>query len=172
MSINNSYTTQRARALGFRSGFECDVADYLDTLGAKYVYEDKVKCCFNYFSPVNNGKVVDVEWNIKDMKKGWRVVQLCNYTVDFAILSGPNPWYIETKGRFTSPDRKKHRLLKEQYPKADIRILFQYDGKATPKLRYSDWCDKYDISYGFITKPTKHTPGKFIPDKWMGDLTP
>ena len=42
------------------------------------------------------------------------------YTPDFKCLS----IIFETKGHFVTADRKKHLLIKEQYPKLDIRFVF------------------------------------------------
>lgn len=168
--LKNSRTNIRAKALGFRSGFECDVADYLEGLGIKFVYEDPVHCCFNYLRPINKGKVVNSEWHITGPHGKDKVVQLCNYTVDFCIFTDKGKFFIETKGRFTAPDRMKHRLIKDQYPNADIRLLFQHDGKATPKMSYTQWCYKFGIKCGVIKPKTKTNPPKYLPDAWIEEL--
>lgn len=169
----NSYTSARARALGFRSGFESDVADALTNLGVKYEYENPVTCCFNYYKPVVKGRLLDKEWQEVKLEKGTKVVQLKTYTTDFVIYKadGKTPhFFVETKGKLTSTDRNKHKLIKEQYPDVDLRILFQSDGKATPKLRYSEWCANFKIKYGFIKRKTKSDPGFFFEQSWIEDL--
>lgn len=72
-------------------------------------------------------------------------VQKRKYNPDWTIKPG---WYIETKGRFTSSDRKKILLVKEQHPEARILIVFQrqqnklYKGSPTS---YTEWCKANDV---------------------------
>jgi hypothetical protein len=78
------------------------------------------------------------------------------YTPDFIL---PNGIIIEAKGRFTSTDRKKHLLVKEQHPTLDIRFVFSnsrsklYKGAKTT---YGDWCTKHGYLYA----------DKLIPKEW------
>ena len=67
----------------------------------------------------------------------------------------PNGVIIEGKGRFTSYDRAKHLLIKEQQPSLDIRFVFKYDNKLhkTSKTRYSEWCKRHDFKYSFTEVP-------------------
>ena len=64
------------------------------------------------------------------------------YLPDFQL---PNDIIIETKGRFMPADRKKHLLIKKQYPNLDIRFVFS-NSKARinkgSKTTYADWCNK------------------------------
>ncbi len=84
-----------------------------------------------------------------------------NYIPDFKIKWLRNgvyqTTYIETKGYFSSQDRTKMRLVKEQYPELDIRMVFLSDNKINKnsKTRYSDWCEQHGFPYTFITIP-KH----------------
>lgn len=48
------------------------------------------------------------------------------YTPDFPL---PNGIIVETKGRFTTEDRQKHKHIKAQHPELDIRFVFS-DSKA------------------------------------------
>ena len=79
------------------------------------------------------------------------------YTPDFILSNGI---IIEAKGLFESDDRKKHLLIKKQYPNLDIRFVFQnpnnklYKGSKTT---YADWCEKYGYKYAT----------KLIPDSWF-----
>ncbi len=79
------------------------------------------------------------------------------YTPDFIL---PNGIIIEAKGLFETADRKKHLLIKEQYPHLDIRFVFQnpkntlYKGSKTT---YADWCQKYGYQYAT----------KLIPASWF-----
>ena len=84
-----------ARRKGYRSGLEVKVAESLDIIGQKYRYE-KVK----------------IEWEDLSYR---------TYTPDFVLT---NNIIIETKGLFTSPDRRKHVQIKKQHPELDIRFVF------------------------------------------------
>jgi hypothetical protein len=172
MSLKNSRTSVRAKALGFRSGFESDVADTLHNLGVKFDYEHPVKCCFNYYKPINKGRLLNEAWQEVKIGDKNRIAQLCSYTTDYVIYKqdGTPHFYVETKGRFTASDRSKHRLIKEQYPEVDLRILFQNNGKATPKLTYKAWCDKFNITCGFIKRKTKTDPGLYFEQDWIQEL--
>lgn len=75
------------------------------------------------------------------------------YLPDFKLKNGI---YIETKGLFTSADRRKLMALREQSPEKDIRLVFQRDNKLSKKssTRYSAWCEKYGFKYavGYIPR--------------------
>ena len=105
---------------GYRSGFENKVASALSEQKIKFQYEvTQVK----YIKPQTNHK----------------------YTVDFTL---PNGILIETKGRWTTEDRKKHLLIKDQHPELDIRFVFMNPkGKIRKgsKTTYADFCDKNGI---------------------------
>jgi hypothetical protein len=70
--------------------------------------------------------------------------------------------YVESKGNFTAADRKKMKLVVEQNPGLDIRMLFQRDNKLqrNSKTKYSDWCRKNGID--FAVSPTGH-----VPEGWL-----
>lgn len=172
MSMKNSYTNSLARKLGFRSGFESEMAKVLQDNGVEYGYETE-DCKFEYFKPVVRGSVVDRLYNRVNIVKGGKVVQECTYTVDFIVFSkdSPKPTFLETKGRFTSSDRAKMDLIKKQHPNADIRMVFQADGKATPKKRYSEWCEDRGIPYFIIQRPTKNKEGIYLPEDWIDEFT-
>ena len=79
------------------------------------------------------------------------------YTPDFVL---PNKIIIETKGRFTAADRKKHLLIQKQRPELDIRFLFQRSASRLSKkskTTYADWCRQH----GFIFAD------KVVPDEWL-----
>jgi sugar lactone lactonase YvrE len=121
-----------ARRLGFRSGLEDKVAKQLETCGVKVEYETtKIK----YVVPES----------------------LHTYTPDFRL---PNGILVETKGRFVVADRKKHLLIKQQYPDLDIRFVFSNSktkiNKGSP-TSYADWCIKNGFQYS----------DKRIPDEWL-----
>ena len=69
------------------------------------------------------------------------------YTPDWTIKDG---WYIETKGRLDTANRKKMLYIKEQHPAARILVLFQNSRdfiRKGSKTRYSDWCEKNQIEW-------------------------
>lgn len=154
----NTFTTKAARAAGYRSGFEAFFAQELEFYGIPYEYESG-NCKLSYTKPVMNSQCLVCGTS-------GECVQYHNYTVDFYLPA--QGVFIETKGRFTASDRRKHELIKEQHPDFNLFILFEYDGKATPKRRYSEWCEWKGIKYGIVPqKKTKRQEGKYIPDKWL-----
>ena len=73
--------------------------------------------------------------------------KISTYTPDFIL---PNGIIVEAKGLWTTEDRKKHLLVREQHPQLDIRLVFQ---NANNKIRkgsnttYAGWCEKKGIKY-------------------------
>lgn len=86
-----------------------------------------------------------------------KYVKQATYTPDFIL---PNGIIIEAKGLWTAEDRTKHKLIREQHPHLDIRLVFM---NANNKLRkgsnttYAAWCDKKGIKYA----------NKTIPKSWL-----
>lgn len=80
------------------------------------------------------------------------------YVPDWVL---PNGIIVESKGRFTAHDRKKHLCIRDSNPELDIRFLFQ---RANERLRkdskttYGDWCTRN----GFIW-----AEGTEIPKEWL-----
>ena len=74
----------------------------------------------------------------------------------------PNNITIETKGRFLPKDRRKHLLIKKQYPDMDLRFVFN-NSKAKlskkSKTTYADWCNKNGFQFA----------DKLIPDEWFNE---
>lgn len=82
-----------------------------------------------------------------------RYTRIHKYVPDFFLKF----FILEVKGRFTSADRTKHRLIKEQHPDLDIRILFMRDNrlyKGSDTL-YTEWCKKYKIKCAVSKIPTE-----------------
>jgi hypothetical protein len=107
---------------GFRSGLEEAIASELDTKNIQYKFEETK---LNYVKPQ----------------------KVHTYTPDF-YLTGSDI-YIETKGYFTSQDRQKMRLIKEQHPQLDIRFIFSNSKtriSKKSKTTYGMWCDKYGFN--------------------------
>lgn len=106
----------------FRSKFERRAAERLKKLGIPFRYEQK-RDFIDYEVPA----------------------RLAIYKPDFVIPGGP---ILETKGRLTVADRKKHLLLKEQFPELDLRFVFQRGSnpiRKGSKTSYLDWCERHGI---------------------------
>ena len=127
-----------ARRLGFRSGLEVLNAKILKALGVAFDYEKHV---IRYTMPASAHK----------------------YTPDFVL---PNGIVVETKGRWITADRKKLRLIREQHPGIDIRMVFS-NSKAriskASKTTYRMVCEKLglpwadkEIPKSWLTEPTNH----------------
>lgn len=126
-------TFKRNTSVGrFRSGLEDKVSAQLEAKGVPFRYEELY---IPYVVPASGHK----------------------YTPDFVLGNGI---IVETKGIFDVDDRKKHLLIKEQYPELDIRIVFSssrsklYKGSKTS---YAEWCEKNNIQFA----------DKLIPVEWL-----
>ena len=118
---------------GFRSGLEEAIASELDTKNIQYKFEETK---LNYVKPQ----------------------KVHTYTPDFYLVQ--SDIYIETKGYFTSQDRQKMRLIKEQHPELDIRFIFSNSKtriSKKSKTTYGMWCDKYGFKYA----------DKHVPKEWL-----
>ena len=79
------------------------------------------------------------------------------YTPDFIL---PNGIIVESKGRFTADDRRKHLAVKAQHPELDIRFVFTNPNSKLAtgaKTSYGQWCDKHGYKYA----------AKLIPTEWL-----
>lgn len=128
-----AYGAKGIRKVGaFRSGLEDKVHKQLVAKGIKAEYE---------------------MWKIP------YVVPASNHTYrpDFIL---PNGIIVETKGLWEADDRKKHLLIREQYPELDIRLVFSssrtkiYKGSPTS---YAEFCEKKGILFA----------DKLIPVEWL-----
>lgn len=129
----NSKQRFRGIQAGYRSGLEETTAADLTKRGVSYTYEE-----------------TKIKW--VDMKTR-------TYTPDFVLENGI---IVETKGRFISVDRRKHKEIKKQYPGLDIRFVFNnsrsklYKGA---KSSYADWCEREGFDYA----------DKSIPQAWLDE---
>jgi hypothetical protein len=101
-------------------------------------------------------KAKKVDFDYEKLRLPYLVSETRTYTPDFQILS--NGIIIETKGRFLPSDRKKHLLIKEQYPDLDIRFVFSNPNakiRKGSKTSYADWCDKHGFLYAQEIIPTE-----------------
>jgi hypothetical protein len=123
---------QRAEANGYRSGLEEKIAADLKNAGIDAKFE---AVTIKYTKPS----------------------KVHRYTPDFIL---PNGIIIETKGRFVTADRTKHRLLREQYPHLDIRFVFSRSKDVIGKkstTTYALWCQRLSILFA----------DRSIPDAWL-----
>lgn len=123
---NPKFTARRTGV--FRSGLESTVSKQLESRGIAYEYE---------------------QWQVPYVVPASKHI----YTPDFLL---PNGIFIETKGLWEADDRKKHLLIREQYPELDIRLVFSnsntkiYKGSPTS---YAEWCEKHNIKFADKTIP-------------------
>jgi len=77
------------------------------------------------------------------------VVQERTYTPDLCVTptpkgdSGPEPYYIEVKGYFRQQRRALFGHFLKQNQDLDIRIVFERDGRATPRMSYREYAQRY-----------------------------
>jgi hypothetical protein len=129
-----STAAERALIEGYRSGLEEKIASDLERAGHEVQFETfKIP----FIQPVKPR----------------------HYTPDFPL---PNGIIVETKGRFVTEDRVKHKLIKEQHPNLDIRFLFSNSrtklSKGSPTT-YGMWCSKHGFLYA----------DKTIPQAWLDE---
>lgn len=131
-----SRSPKRALAIkhGYKSGLEDDMAACLLSHGIDPNYE---------------AEVIPYE-----VPSTWH-----KYTPDFPLAK----FVLETKGRFLAADRKKHLLVREQYPLLDLRIVFSNaKARLSKKSRttYAMWCDQHGIQWAHKT----------LPEAWLKEL--
>jgi hypothetical protein len=125
----------RAIANGYRSGLEEKISQQLESASIQFTYE---KHKLNWTDPA----------------------KLRKYTPDFVISS--NGIIVESKGRFLTADRQKHKVIKAQYPELDIRFVFSNENTRISKqspTTYAKWCE----SNGFLYA------SKLIPVDWLNE---
>src|ERR1043166_6419247 len=116
---------------GFRSGLEEAIANQLKGLGVKFGYETLV-----------------IPFTRLDE---------CRYTPDYIL---PNGIIVESKGRFLTADRKKHKLVKKQHPNLDVRLVFSTSKQAISKksrTTYAAWSQTFGFQFA----------DKLIPLAWI-----
>lgn len=125
---------QRGLIEGYRSGLEDKVADQLRSLSVPIIYEGaKIR----YTPPLKTR----------------------SYCADFIL---PNGIIIETKGRFVTADRQKHKHIAAEYPDLDVRFVFSNPNQRiskTSKTTYAKWCE----DYGFLFA------ARLVPKDWIAE---
>ena len=82
----------------------------------------------------------------------YRVAETRKYTPDWTvhIKNPPHVVYLEFKGVLDGKTRKKMKLMRQQWPKLDIRIIFEkasnkiYKGSKTT---YGKWADQHGFKW-------------------------
>lgn len=83
------------------------------------------------------------------------------YTPDLILSNGI---IVELKGYFDADDRRKMRLVKEQHPHLDIRLVFQKAEKTitkSSKTTYAQWAEKNGFKWA----------NQEIPRSWFNEKT-
>jgi len=145
-------TFKRRHVASYRSGLEERTADWLRSEGIDAAYECP-SSVIRYIKPEKPSR----------------------YTPDFVL---PNGIVIETKGVFSSEDRAKHLLIREQFPDIDIRFVFsnpnQRIGKDS-KTTYAMWCEgrnrkRYTFLYAKAPTTAQSRNGApYIPLDWIDE---
>jgi hypothetical protein len=107
----------------------------------------------------------EIKFEYETLKINYTIPQsLHSYKPDFVFPNKDNPkMIIETKGRWMPDDRKKMKLIKEQNPNLDIRMVFSNaNTKITKKSKttYGDICNKLGIKFA----------DKTIPEEWLEEI--
>jgi hypothetical protein len=133
------HLNKHALSQGFRSGLELSVSKQLDAAGVTYGYESMV---IDYIKPESHHR----------------------YHPDFVLTAADGrEIIIEAKGRFQLDDRKKHLLIKSQWPDLDIRFVFWSHTAPISKgakTTLSQWADRH----GFLWAHKK------VPKEWLEEL--
>lgn len=120
----------------YRSGYEKKVAKHLEDLGVPFEFEaEKIP----YTQPATDKK----------------------YLPDFKLTNGI---YIEAKGIWDAPSRKKMVWVIEQNQDKDIRMLFQRNNyiRKGSKTTYGAWCDKRGIKWAVSSSGA-------VPESWVNE---
>jgi hypothetical protein len=136
---SKSKTRQEAYKYGYKSGLEHKVADALKEINYPVNYETET---LHYTVPSTKHK----------------------YTPDFVFTrKDGGTMYVETKGRWTTADRKKMKYVLQCNPDIDIRIVFQNPNQKISKGSKTSY-EAYALKMGI-----KHVAKKMIPAEWLAE---
>ena len=140
---------------GWRSGLEKDTGEDLSERGVEYAFEEAK---IPYLVPSRSATykpdfIIKRDKRFPDIptKECFLSEEWCSQHI-----------IIETKGRFTLEDRKKHLWIKDQFPLLDLRFIFSRSSQRISKqskTSYAMWCDKYGFLYA----------DKKVPDEWFDE---
>jgi hypothetical protein len=122
---------RHARAEGYRSGLEVAVARQMEALKEEFDYE-----------------VLRIPFLVEETR---------HYVPDFVLRNGI---ILECKGRWQTPDRKKHRLIHAQYPDLDIRFVFSRPRERISKQSRTTY-EKFCQTQGWTCA------GPQVPVEWL-----
>lgn len=98
--VNKTDKRSRAKALGYRSWFEVEIAQDLDAQGHQYKYEP-----------------MTMNYTLHGI-----------YKPDFVFTNGQgNQIIVEVKGYLDPGSKRKMKAVKKQNPDSDIRFVFQHN---------------------------------------------
>ena len=130
---------QEAYKYGYKSGLEHKVADALKEVNYPVNYETET---LKYVVPESKHK----------------------YTPDFVLTKKDGGiMFIETKGRWTSADRKKMKHVLKSNPDIDIRIVFQNGNQKISKGSKTTY-EMYANKLGIMK-----VANKMIPVEWLAE---
>lgn len=134
-----------------RSRLEQDVADRLDSMGVNWEYE---KYVLSYLKPIRTAVCGDCE--------GSNVYAKRTYTPDFWLPD--YHCFLEVKGKFGQVDRMKMRLVVDQNPEEDIRMVFSRNNligrKSQTNTRYIDYANQYGMDACVLENLTEEWLGR------------
>jgi hypothetical protein len=95
------------------------------------------------------GKPVKAQYEVDTFE--YEVSETCKYTPDWTVRDNKGHiFYIEFKGVLDRATRKKMKLIKKQFPRVDIRLIFE---KASNKIMkgskttYGMWADQWGFPW-------------------------
>lgn len=147
-----AYNWRRHNKSMYRSGLEDNVSKFLKDNNIVFLYEPKE---------------FKITYTVPSVQSA--------YTPDFVLEKHDGTqMYIETKGLWTLEDRKKHFLIKDQYPELDIRFLFQNPNQKIrkgSKTTYADVCLGNLRGYGWFRVPfAKVEKNQIVPKDWLKEI--
>jgi hypothetical protein len=127
----------------YKSNYEYNQAQKLEEAGINFEYEAH---SLGYYDSVTNGVCLDCNSSNLGVRR--------SYTPDFYFPE--SNLYVETKGKFDRDNRRKMIAICEESD-VEIRMVFMRDNWLTRKhgLKYSTWCERYNIAYAIVDIPLK-----------------
>lgn len=102
-------------------------------------------------------KAMGIPYGYETFRIPYKPKALKHYTPDFTL---PNGIIVETKGRFVTADREKLKLIKQQHPDLDIRLVFSNSRQRISKqsrTTYALWAETHGFPFA----------DRLIPSSWI-----